>query len=43
MCLIIMIIEMVCGIMDSSLQPFIVAFLAGTIGYLYITDNKKEK
>ena len=42
-CLIIMIIEIVCGIMDSSMQAFIVAFLAGLMGVLYITDTKKEK
>lgn len=40
---IIMIIEIVCGIKDSSLQAFIIAFLAGFMGFLYITDSKKEK
>ena len=42
-CFIIMIIEIVCGIMDSSFQTFIIAFLAGFMGVLYITDSKKEK
>lgn len=42
-CFIIMIIEIVCGIKDSSLQAFIIAFLAGFMGFLYITDSKKEK
>ncbi len=41
-CFVIMIVEIVLGIMDRSLQEFIIAFLAGFMGVLYITDHKKE-
>ena len=41
-CFVIMIVEIVLGIKDCSLQEFIIAFLAGFMGVLYITDNKKK-
>lgn len=41
-CFVIMIVEIVLGIIDRSLQEFIIAFLAGFMGVLYITDHKKE-
>lgn len=41
-CFVIMIVEIVLGIIDSSFRDFSIAFLAGFMGVLYITDHKKE-